>query len=81
MGISGGRDAGDDGVGRHVAGDDGPGGDHRPPTDAHPVGDNGPGTDPDIVLDDNALGSDALLDKGPRWVGKDVVHGGQLHQR
>src|SRR5690606_18264338 len=73
--------AGHDSVRRHVTGDDGSGGDHGAPADAHAVGDDDVGAEPDVILDDDPFRGDALLDKGAGGVVKDVVDGDNLGER
>src|SRR5579859_3480 len=58
---------------RHVARDDCPGGDHRPPANAYPVGDHCRGPQPDVVFNDDAFGGDALVDERPRRIVKNVI--------
>jgi hypothetical protein len=75
-----GRDSSDDGVGRHITGDYGPSSYYGTAANADTVCHNGAGADPDIVLDDDALGGDALLHEGAGRIGENVVDGGELDQ-
>jgi hypothetical protein len=70
--------AADYGMSGDIPGDHGAGGDHRALADAHAVGDDGAGPEPDIVFDEDAFGSDALLGEGLVGVVKDMVHGDDL---
>src|SRR5262245_12367475 len=66
------------GVRRHIAGDHSAGSYDGALTDAHPVGHHRGRAQPDVVFDDNALGSDALLDKRSLRIVKHMIDGDDL---